>query len=69
MIKAYVCGTKVKTKIGEFDGIITCFQIRWDKVTYEITYCVAGEIKTIWLLEQEFTLDKKKAEQIGFKTE
>ncbi len=67
-IELIPCGTKVTPKLLKVDAMITCSSIRFDKVTYELTYFNSGEQKTIWMNENEFNItgpvDKVK---VGFK--
>ena len=60
------CETIVKSKYGNIEGMITCQNIRFDKVQYEISYFNDGEQKTVWMNEGEFETDVKK-QSIGFK--
>lgn len=60
------CGTPVKTKLGLIEGLITAACIRFEAVTYEISYFVDGQEKTIWMNEAEFTANVKH-NTIGFK--
>lgn len=66
MITLIPCGTVVKTKVGEIKGMITCQAIRFDRVTYEISYFTNSEQKLIWMHEDEFYTDVQR-EQIGFR--
>lgn len=61
----FPCGTLVKSKYGNIEGMITCQNIRFDKVQYEVSYFNNGEQKAIWMNENEFTTDVKKY-AIGF---
>jgi hypothetical protein len=58
-------GTEAKTKLGEKDCVVTAACIRFDKVTYELTYYHNGKFETIWMNENEFIL---KNGQVYFKT-
>jgi hypothetical protein len=60
------CGIIVKSRYGNIEGMITCQNIRFDKVQYEISYFNNGEQKTVWMNEGEFETDIKK-QWIGFK--
>ena len=61
----FPCGTLVKSKYGNIEGMVTCQNLRFDKVQYEISYFNNGEQKAIWMNENEFTTDVKKY-AIGF---
>lgn len=64
----YKCGTHVKINMGLIEGMITAICIRFNAVTYEISYFTEGVQKTIWMNEAEFTpVSKCKRENIGFK--
>lgn len=66
----FECGTKIVTKIGSVQAIITAACIRFEKVQYEISYFVDGERKEVWVDEREFTVDSGTfKKQIGFKKE
>jgi hypothetical protein len=47
--------------------IKTGISIRFNRVTYEISYFVNGDYKAIWMDECEFEIDKKETVKIGFK--
>jgi hypothetical protein len=64
--KLYPCGTIVNTIIGQVEGMITAQSIRFDKITYEITYYINKEQKTAWMNEKEFETNVQK-KQIGFR--
>lgn len=64
-MKLLPCGITVRTKISNIEGMITAACIRFDKVTYEISYFSNSEQKVIWMHEKEFTTDSKK-QTIGF---
>lgn len=62
------CGTNVETIVGKFYGIITGINIRFDRIQYEVSYCVDSDIKTIWLTENEVNVSSKSEKQkIGYK--
>lgn len=65
MIKAFKCGSPVITKLSSIKGMITCIAIRFDKITYEISYFNSGEQKCVWMNESEFETKEQKT-QIGF---
>jgi hypothetical protein len=64
-LKSYKCGTLIQTKISNIDAIVTCVSIRFDKITYEVSYFYDGDYKVIWLNEDEFTAKTEK-QIIGF---
>jgi hypothetical protein len=41
--------------------------LRFDKVTYEITYWDGADQKTIWVNENEFEVSAPELTKIGFK--
>ena len=65
-MEIYSCGIEVETKIGQIIGVITCASIRFDKLTYEISYFYQGEYKTVWLNEAEFITSEKEKQVVGF---
>lgn len=62
----FPCGSPIKTKYGNIEGMITAQSLRFDKIQYEITYFNSGEQKCIWMNENEFIANSDKC-QIGFK--
>ncbi len=61
------CGTSVTIASGSQEATITCSAIRFDKITYELTYFYQGEYKTAWCHESEFHTQNTKNDRIGFK--
>ena len=61
------CGAIVRVKIANIEAIITCAAIRFEKVTYELTYYSDIEQKTIWCNENEFEVSHGDRSVIGFK--
>lgn len=61
------CGSKVRTKIGTIDAIITAAVIRFDRVQYELSYFSNGEYKNIWMDIMEFDHGDADVVEIGFK--
>ena len=61
------CGVNVIIKLANIKGMITCCSIRFDKATYEITYFINGEQKTIWVNQNEFEIEDSETLKIGFK--
>lgn len=61
------CGSIVITKIAGIRGMITCVSIRFDKITYEITYFSDSEQRTIWMDVNEFEIEEIEKIKIGFK--
>jgi len=68
-VLAYPCGTQVTVTLGGFRGIITCISIRFGNVTYEVSYYIAQELRTIWVnpLEIRPMGDLQVVEVAGFK--
>lgn len=61
------CGTKVLTKIGHIEGMVTAVSIRFESVQYEVSYFHDGDIKTAWVREGEFDVEDGKKIPIGFR--
>lgn len=61
------CGTLVIIKQAKIEGVVTCAAIRFEKITYEITYYLSGEQKTIWTHESEIEVKEKEEYLIGYK--
>ena len=59
------CGTSVKTKIGDVIGMVTAISTRFTRTTYEVSYFLNGEYKSVYLDYEEFEIielpDKSKA--------
>jgi len=63
-------GTKVESVIGGIIGIITAISIRESGFSYEVSYFVDSEYKSIYLCESEFVIrGKRNTQKIGFKNE
>lgn len=67
MTEIYPCGTLVKPKLNNMEGLITCVSIRFGRVSYEISYFLGGDYKVIWLAEEEFNVEHVEKHEIGFK--
>ena len=67
MTEIHKCGMQVIVKLANIKGIITCCAIRFDKITYEITYYNGLEQETIWAHESEFETNEPESQKIGFK--
>lgn len=65
MTEVTPCGTLVTSKLSNVNGIVTAISIRFDTVSYEVSYFSGHEYKTIWMNGCEFTTTTDK-EQIGF---
>lgn len=65
-IYVYPCGTNVTTKIGGIQGMITCASVRFETVSYEITYLIDDKFETVWMREGEFITEGKKV-ALGYK--
>lgn len=61
------CGTEVLTKLSKIVATITGVSIRFDTISYEISYFNNGEHKTAWIYEHEFTIDNVEKIKVGFK--
>ena len=61
------CGTLVIIKLANIKGMITCMSLRFDKVSYEITYFDGADQKCIWANEQEIEVTSPEITKIGFK--
>lgn len=61
------CGQKVITKLSKIEGIITSISIKFNYVSYEVSYFHEGEYKQIWLNEAEFDTENQQRQAIGFK--
>ncbi len=66
-MEVFKCGVYVIIKLANIKGLITCCSIRFDKVSYEITYFIGGEQKTIWVNQNEFEIEDSETLKIGFK--
>lgn len=60
-------GTKVTTVLSNIQGIVTGTSIRFEAISYEVSYFNNGEYKQVWLNESEFTITEGKKQTIGFK--
>lgn len=66
MIEAFPCGEVVRTVLGDIEGMITAVCVRFDKVSYEISYFVNQDQHVVWMNENEFKTNVPKT-PIGFK--
>jgi uncharacterized protein with von Willebrand factor type A (vWA) domain len=66
-MKLIKCGSKVRTKVNDIEAIITAVSIRFDSVSYELSYFNNGEYKSCWLNENEFEAKGLEKTSIGFK--
>lgn len=63
----YKIGQRVKTLIGNIDGVITACCIRGESYAlYELSYITEGEHKTTWMTSFEFYESELSVEKIGF---
>lgn len=67
-MNVYKCGEKATPKCHQVTCMITCVTIRFDKVTYELSYFQHGEQKTVWMHEEEFDITVEKELNVGFKS-
>jgi hypothetical protein len=61
------CGTVVKPKMNNIEGIVTAISIRFGRATYEISYFYNGDYKAVWLSEDEIETVPAEKQHIGFK--
>lgn len=66
-MKVIKCGTRVTPKLQNFEGIITGISIRYDKVSYEVSYFYNGDYKSIFMDESEFDVQACDKTIVGFK--
>jgi len=66
-LKIYNQGTNVVIKISEQIAIITATVIRFDNVSYELTYHYQGTYLTVWCNEMEFEAKNNQTSRVGFK--
>lgn len=67
-MQVHKCGAKVAISLNhDSDGLITAISIRFERVSYEVSYFNAGEYKQVWLDECEFTILNGDKQKIGFK--
>jgi hypothetical protein len=62
----YPCGSEVVIKRPGVFGNVTAVMIRFELITYEITYYVDSIQQRVWVHEDEIMKDGKK-HPIGFK--
>jgi len=60
------CGLLVVLKLANIKGMITCSAIRFEKVTYEVTYYDGSDQKIVWVNEFEFDINEPQTTKIGF---
>ena len=53
-------------KVSGFSAMITAVEIKFDRISYELTYYYDGAHRTVWMREEEFTTEEIK--RIGYKT-
>jgi hypothetical protein len=58
-IKIYRVNTPVTTISGEIEAYITGCVIRYNGITYEVSYFFDGVYRSVWLHEDEFTVSSK----------
>lgn len=64
-LRFYPCGTKVIIKNGSVNAVITAICLRFDCLTYELTY-FAGDYKKEWMFEVEFEVENGTVKKVGF---
>lgn len=67
IIEVRPCGQKIET-IYNTNGFITAIDIRFKSISYEVTYFVEQEKKTVWLDEEEINDKITDTQKIGFKS-
>ena len=62
------CGTKATTVLNDIEGIITGITIRGKTITYEFSYFLNGDRKSIWVEDYEVKAKKedKRVLKVGF---
>jgi len=65
-VRVFPCGVPVITIVGSIEGLITAVVLRYEAISYEITYFYEGEQMTVWLTEHQF-FTKAKKKTIGYK--
>jgi hypothetical protein len=67
-IRIYPCGTDVQIKNAAVNGTITATSIRFNSISYEISYFIGSEQKVLWMNEKEFSVEPNTNKiKIGFK--
>lgn len=62
-------GTEVETVNGQIKGTVTAASIRFNSVSYEISYFHNGEYKSCWMNELEFkSMGDNYKQKVGFKS-
>lgn len=61
------CGIEVTPRLSNIKGIITAVSIRFNMVTYELTYFIEGKREIIWVDENELVIENSDKQKIGFK--
>jgi hypothetical protein len=67
IINIYPYGTPIKTKYGGIEALIVACKIANKSIIYQISYFYAGENKTCWVEDCEFTVNDSTKQKIGFK--
>jgi len=66
----YKCGTNVIIKHGaNVEGIIVGIIIRYEAISYEISYFMGGEFRRNVFVRDELIIDDKRCNKIGFNYE
>jgi len=61
------CGIYVIIKSSGIRAMITACVIRFQNMSYEVSYFSDGQYTSIWLNEFEFDADREEKTKIGFK--
>lgn len=60
------CGTDATIKLTGIKAIITAIEIRFELITYQLSYFNNGEMHTVWLNDKLFEPGKHEEQKIGF---
>jgi hypothetical protein len=66
-MEVYKCGIYVIIKSSGIRAMITACVIRFQNMSYEVSYFSDGQYTSIWLNEFEFDTDREEKTKIGFK--
>ena len=60
-MKVYKHGTRIKSLIGDIEGVITEVSLQPSSVVYKMSYFSGGSYMNVWLYEFEFEICAKKS--------
>jgi len=66
-MELYKCGTIVTLKLLNQDAMIVGICMRFDKITYELSWANGGQYNVAWFHEEEFHHKGLKEKKVGFK--